>query len=152
MDTKSSEDILMGSGGKPALPVIPWPIYSAFSVSSSPHRPAECFLISLFISLTSSIVWHLSVAVVISHAINCICLSVITFILFSFPLCPVLPRFFGYCPFLWAIIPIFSSSPMTSILYCSIGISFNKILYNSLPLPHKKSTLLGKSDLLQNQG
>ena len=48
-------------------------VYSSFLVSSaSSLNPVECLRISLFISLTSSIVWHLSVAVVISHAMNCI--------------------------------------------------------------------------------
>lgn len=46
-------------------------------LSLSEVRPAECRRISSFIFLTSSISLHLSVAVVMSQAMNCICLSVI---------------------------------------------------------------------------
>lgn len=49
--------------------------YSSFFFSSL--SPADCLRISSFIRLTSSMLWHLSVAVVINHVINCICLSVI---------------------------------------------------------------------------
>lgn len=64
--------------------------------SFSSLSPAECLRISSFIFLTSSILSHLSVAVVMSHAINCICLSVIA-VTISFPtVCPGLAPLTDY--------------------------------------------------------
>ncbi|MCD7955459.1 MAG: hypothetical protein LUG93_06845 [Lachnospiraceae bacterium] len=73
-------------------PVRIYPLKAVFSqnnhsdllLSSSVFIPAECLRISSFMALTSSMSLHLSVAVVISQAINCICLSVIV-VTISFP-------------------------------------------------------------------